>query len=271
MRIAETRRSWRIERTPYASAVIRWTGNPQVHLLFEIVAYVAAAAVYSIMRARTPDPIPDRSRLTVLISAAIGASIGMRLLAALSNLQAMTWREAFAGKTVVGGLLGGLIAVEVVKKIIGVRRSTGDLFVYPVITAMCIGRIGCFLAGPIDRTAGKPSDLPWAMAVGDSVRRHPVALYEIAFLLVLAVMLRRVTREGDRFRIFMASYLGFRLLVDFLKPEPPPIALGLSAIQWACVAGLLYYGSVLTNADRHASVPLLRRRREHLHDVLPQD
>ena len=251
--------------------MIPWSGNLQVHFLFEVAGYLAAATVYAITRARTKDSIPDAARLTVLVSAAIGASIGMRVLAALANLQTTTWREALTGKTVVGGLLGALIAVEIVKKIIGVRRSTGDLFVYPVITAMCIGRIGCFLAGPIDRTAGKPSDLPWAIAMGDDIRRHPVALYEIAFLLILAVLLQRVTREGDRFRFFLASYLAFRLAIDFLKPEPPPIALGLSAIQWACVAGLLYYGSILTNADRHPSLPLLRRRRVHMHDVLSQD
>ena len=38
----------------------------------------------------------------------------------------------------------------------------------------------------------------------------------------------------------MVSYMSFRLLVDFIKPEPR-VALGLSVIQWACMATLLYY------------------------------
>lgn len=252
--------------------MIQWTGNPDIHFAFEVLGYLAAASVYAAMRARGADPIPDRSRLIVLIAAAVGASIGMRLLYAASNWEHVTSiRDVFAGKTVVGGLVGALITVEIVKKVIGVRRSTGDLFVYPVITAMCIGRIGCFLTGPVDRTAGTPTDLPWGIAIADGVKRHPVALYEIAFLLLLVPFLRLARRDGDRFRIFLASYLAFRLLVDFLKPDPPPLALGLSAIQWACVAGLLYYSTVLTNAERHASLPLLRRRRVDMHDVLPQD
>src|SRR5207247_5394973 len=78
-------------------------------------------------------------------------------------------------------------------------------------------------------------------------------------------------REGDRFRIFLASYLAFRLAVDFIKPEPRPILLGLTAIQWACVAGLIYYALVFSNDQRSAAVPLLRRSRVDLHDVLPQD
>jgi len=69
-----------------------------------------------------------------------------------------------------------------------------------------------------------------------------VALYEIAFLLLLFPLLLRAGKNGpsgSAFRLFAAAYLGFRLAVDFIKPVPPPIAGGLSAIQWACVAGLV--------------------------------
>jgi prolipoprotein diacylglyceryltransferase len=248
---------------------MQWTGNFRVHFAFEVLGYLAGAATYVVLRARGNDPISDRGRATVFAGAAFGAAIGSRLLSFLSYSDA----TFFGGKTIVGGLLGGLIGVEIAKKLNGITRSTGDLFVYPLIVATIIGRIGCFLTGSIDKTAGLPSSLPWAIAIGDGVRRHPVALYEIAFLLLLALVLqaRAFAREGDRFRIFLASYLAFRLAIDFLKPDPPPIALGLSAIQWACVAGVIYYALVLSNAGRHASLPLLRRRRVDLHDVLPQD
>jgi prolipoprotein diacylglyceryltransferase len=240
-----------------------------VHLLFELLGYLTAVAIYAMSRGGDPHPAADRA--TALTGAALGAAVGSRLLAWLSYGGA----TFFAGKTVVGGLLGGLIGVEIAKKLSGITRSTGDRFTFPLIAAIAIGRIGCFLTGPTDQTAGLPTSLPWGMAMGDSVRRHPVALYEIAFLIVLAVVLMkgkgRRAKEGDRFRIFLASYLAFRLAVDFLKPDPPAIALGMSAIQWACVAGLLYYGLVFANDDRHASLPFLRRRRVDLHDVLSQD
>jgi hypothetical protein len=38
----------------------------------------------------------------------------------------------------------------------------------------------------------------------------------------------------------MALYLGFRLVLDVIKPESRPY-LGLSGIQFACLMGLLYY------------------------------
>jgi phosphatidylglycerol:prolipoprotein diacylglycerol transferase len=224
--------------------VIRWTGNPAVHTAFEAAGYVAGAMLYAWLRRREPGPVGDRTRATVLTGAAIGAAIGTRLLAFLSY-PGLPLAAALSGKTVVGGLLGGLIGVEVTKAIIGVRRSTGDLFVYPIIVALAIGRIGCFLAGPMDRTAGLPTELPWGIAVADGVRRHPVALYEIAFLLLLVPLLRRVQRstdrEGEAFRTFMLAYLLFRFAVDFLKPDPPALAGGMTAIQYACAAGVAYY------------------------------
>ncbi len=172
----------------------------------------------------------------------------MRILFWLSYPE-VTVSGVFGGKTIVGGLLGGLAGVEIAKRIAGVTRSTGDLFVFPLITAMCIGRIGCFLTGPLDRTEGLPSDLPWAIAIGDRVRRHPVALYEIAFLLLLVPVLLWIRNhgdvEGDMFRAFMIAYLAFRLFEDFLKPDPPRIYASLSAIQWACIAGLGYYFAIL--------------------------
>ena len=238
-----------------------------MHFAFEVAGYLAGVLVYTALRARRGDVVSDRERATVFTGAAVGAALGSRLLFVLSYAGG----DFFGGKSIVGGLLGGLIGVEIAKKLSGITRSTGDLLVYPLITAIAIGRIGCFLAGPADKTAGLPTSLPWGMAVGDGVRRHPVALYEIAFLALLGLALARVRRDGDRFRLFLASYLVFRFAVDFLKPDPPPVLLGLSAIQWACAAGVLYYGLVLSHAGRNASLSFLRRRRVDLHDVLPQD
>ena len=47
--------------------------------------------------------------------------------------------------------------------------------------------------------------------------------------------------DGRRFKLFLSGYLLFRLLVEFIKPTPAVSGLGLTAIQWACVAGLGYY------------------------------
>ena len=243
-----------------------------VHTLFETLGYVVGIAVYVFVRRTRGDAIRDEHRAAVFAAAAAGALAGSRLLYWLCDPAANTF---FAGKTIVGGLLGGLIGVEIAKKTLGVTQSTGDLLVLPLITAMSIGRIGCFLAGPLDQTAGNPTSLPWGIAIGDGIPRHPVALYEIAFLLLLIPITERVRRRsshaGDAFAVFLASYLLFRLAIDFLKPDPVRHFFHLTAIQWACVAGLIYYAVVLSNDERSTPVRLLRRRRLDLPDVLPQD
>lgn len=225
-----------------------------LHSAFEIAGSAAGVLLYGVLRKRHGDPIPDRARLYVLAGAAIGAMLGARLLAWISAPE-LSLASLVAGKTIVGGLLGGLIGVELTKKRIGVRTSTGDLFVFPLIAAMVIGRVGCFLSGPADQTHGLPSDLPWAIAIGDGVPRHPVALYEIAFLIALVPLLRDVRVPGERFALFLWLYLTFRFLIDHLKPYPEPILLGFTAIQWACLAGIAYYVNLFAGRPRPVVEP----------------
>ena len=126
------------------------------------------------------------------------------------------------------------------------RRADGhgDLYVFPLIVGIAVGRVGCFLTGLADDTYGTATSLPWGVDFGDGVARHPTQLYEIAFLAALAAALawraRRPYPRGDLFKLFMAAYLGWRLLIDFIKPAHATL-LGLSAIQLACIAGLAWY------------------------------
>ena len=164
----------------------------------------------------------------------------------------MTLLGSPGGKTIVGGLLGGWLAVESAKRVSGIRSRTGDLFVIPLCVGIAVGRIGCFLAGLADDTYGRATQVPWAVDFGDHVARHPVQLYEFAFLALLAWALSFADglREGARFRIFLASYLGWRIAIDFLKPQP--LVLGMNLIQWACVAGLCVLG-LLGWTERHSA------------------
>ncbi len=219
------------------------------HWVFEALAYAIGFRVYLRLRRRRGDAIDGGARWWVVAAAAVGAALGSKLLywfedprLTLSHLSDPFY--LMAGKTIVGGLIGGLVAVEWAKKQLGLKRRTGDLFALPLCVGIAIGRIGCFLTGPQDHTSGTPTALPWGINFGDGVARHPVQLYEIGFLIVLAAVLWRWSlrrhAEGDLFKGFVAGYMGFRLLVDFLKPDVR-VALGLSSIQWACVGILLYY------------------------------
>lgn len=144
-------------------------------------------------------------------------------------------------KMIVGGLLGGWLGLEVAKSRLGIESKTGDLFVWPLALGLSLGRLGCFLTGLADHTYGLPTTLPWGVDFGDHVLRHPTQMYEMIFVLLmtLVVQRRQDLPPGGRFRLWMAAYLGFRFLSDWLKPVLHLYA-GLSAIQWASLLGLIY-------------------------------
>jgi phosphatidylglycerol---prolipoprotein diacylglyceryl transferase len=224
------------------------------HLLFEALAYIVGFEVYRRARARQGDHLSDATRWTVIAAAAIGAAIGSKVLFWLEDPRlTIEWLRTdpsrlVGGKTIVGGLLGGTIAVEIAKWYAGERRSTGDLFVVPICAGTAVGRIGCFLGGLEDHTFGTPTSLPWGIDFGDGIARHPTQLYEIVFMAALAGAAIRIAshlglRNGERFKLFMLAYLTFRMAVDFVKPA---VTLGgMSAIQWACLPGIAYYARFL--------------------------
>lgn len=222
-----------------------------LHLLCEVLAYSVGYQLYRRLRARVTDPISDEHRQWIFVGAALGALLGSRALGLLEHPTELRhppggWPYYFTNKTILGGLLGGLVGVEAVKKRLGVTASSGDLMVYPLVVGMVIGRVGCFLSGLEDGTFGIVTALPWGIDFGDGRPRHPTNLYEIGWLLLTAGALwrleqRRPLADGARFKGFMVSYLAFRLLVEFIKPAPP-WPFWLTPIQWATVGGLLYYG-----------------------------
>lgn len=237
------------------------------HALFELLAYFVGARLFFWLDRRAPAPAWRQdltARLGVLTGAILGAALGSKVaywvedpLAAFARFPDVL--ALMAGKSIVGGLLGGLIGVEIAKKLVGIAESTGDRFVWPLAVGMAIGRIGCHLGGLGDHTVGLPTALPWGYDYGDGVPRHPTALYEIAFLLGWTFLITRRAwpRHGDTFRLFLAGYLFWRLCVEWIKPIPMVYFGALSGIQVLCLAGLCYYGPDLVRIIR--SSPWARR------------
>jgi len=230
-----------------------------LHVITETLGMFLGFRYFLFLRRRQGDRVESNNRIWAVIGATFGALLGSRLLGALENPPALLHADnallyIYQNKTIVGGLIGGLIGVETIKKLVGERQSTGDLFTYPLILAMIIGRIGCFSMGVYEETYGVPTTLPWGMNLGDGLLRHPVALYEIVFLLLLWQLLRMISRRytlvsGARFQLFMIGYLLFRFLLDFIKPGYR-FAFGLGSIQLACLAGLIYYAPIIIFPSR---------------------
>ena len=222
------------------------------HYIFESLAYLVAFRMYVLERRKSGDFLETTTRWSIVVAAIAGAAIGSKVLFWFEDPRRTLqyWSDVeylMSGKTIVGAILGGTIAVEWTKRWIGVTRRTGDLFAIPLAVGIAIGRVGCFLAGVHDETHGNATTLPWGIDFGDGIRRHPVQLYESAVMILIAAVLSRINSprfaEGDRFRAFMLAYFSWRFLVDFLKPGVR--FGGVTVLQWCSVVAIIWYAQDL--------------------------
>ncbi|WP_313502370.1 prolipoprotein diacylglyceryl transferase [Kaistella carnis] len=221
-----------------------------LHPVLESVGIFLSMRYYFYLKRRSGEKQDLNVSLAILIGATAGALVGSKLIGNLEKPSLLfssefSFLKFWTNNTIVGGLAFGLLGVELAKKIVGYKKSTGDLIVYPLIFAMIIGRIGCFFTGIYEETYGLPTTSIFGMHLGDEYLRHPVALYEIVFLIVLWISLEIFRRNntyqsGFLFQLFMLSYFSFRLILDFIKPREE-IVLHLSTIQMVCISMILYY------------------------------
>jgi phosphatidylglycerol:prolipoprotein diacylglycerol transferase len=225
-----------------------------VHLIFELAAFFVGSRYYIFLRKKSDDSIPELNRIWIIVGATAGALIGSRVLGALEDpswLNSISLKSVFVAlnnKTIVGGLFGGMLGVELTKKILKEKQRSGDLFVFPIILALFIGRIGCFLTALADHTAGRPTNLLIGIDYGDGIPRLPLPFFEMIFLALTFLILWKIKKgnilsSGSLFKIMMVSYFLFRFVNEFFK-EDIVFSWKLSAIQTICVACLLYYWDV---------------------------
>lgn len=173
--------------------------------------------------------------LWIALAGITAGAIGARLAEWIAADAGMRWDlldPRVGGRTIVGGILAGWLGVEIAKRRLGVRRSTGDLFALALAAGEAVGRLGCFLNGCC---YGIASTVPWAV-YQHGAWRHPAQLYAAfaaaGIFAVLAWM--PAPREGDRFRAYLMLYGGSRFCVESFREH----GAGAAGVQWACLAML---------------------------------
>lgn len=231
-----------------------------IHLVLEYLAFFLGFRYYLFLRKKSTDHISGINRLSIILGAILGAFLGSRIMGFLENPvlpdSVESWVAIFNLKTIMGGLFGGLLGVEIAKKIIGEKQSSGDLFVFPILLGIFIGRIGCFLSGINEFTYGEKTSFFMGMNLGDGLKRHPLALYELIFVSFLFLFLWKLKdkelKNGMLFRYFMITYFAFRFCIEFLKPNVF-LLFGLSSIQLLCLLCLIYYHKTILSLFKNAS------------------
>jgi phosphatidylglycerol:prolipoprotein diacylglycerol transferase len=133
------------------------------------------------------------------------------------------------GRTVLGGLIGGWLAVELGKRRLGIAVATGDGFALPLSLALGFGRLGCASAGCCGGVAC--GDAWWALRDASGMPHVPVQLLESGFHFGCAAWLALAARKrwgkGLRLAIYLALYACVRFALEFARTNPP-VVLGLS-------------------------------------------
>jgi len=203
----------------------------------------------------------DATIVWISLIAIIGAGVGARLITAWEHVEYYTALDGVpltvaiehSGKSLIGALAGGYLAIVLAKRAFGYARSTGDAYVLAIPIATAVGRIGCFLS---ELPLGTPTTLPWGISVspeaaaafarcpGCDVPMHPSMLYEVLFNVIAAIVIARyrdrVPVPGDALRLYLFAAGIFRFLVEFVRGNEPQ-ALGLTGPQWVLIplVGLL--------------------------------
>ena len=193
-----------------------------IHGAFDLLAWLTAGAaglwLTRVEKVTFPAVTTDLPYLAaILLGAGMGACIFGTANMWLSGAPGI-------GRSIEGAIAGGIVAIELYKRAVGIRTRTGARFALPLAVGVAVGRIGCYLAGLDDFTYGTPTALPWGHDFGDGIPRHPVQLYESVAMAGFAAVYVAAVRLRDPFVIANGFYLaaGFygtqRFAWEFLKP-----------------------------------------------------
>ena len=169
----------------------------------------------------------DDRLLVVYISALCGAFLGAKLVYLLAEGWQHfgapdMWQQLATGKTILGALLGGYVAVELAKKFVGYSGITGDWFAFIAPIGIILGRVGCLLHGCCLGVICSPSWYSMRDRNGDE--RWPAVPLEIFFnlaaILVFFILRKKKKLPGQHFHIYLMAYGIFRFGHEIFRATP---------------------------------------------------
>lgn len=111
----------------------------------EILAYSGGFQLYRWLQKRQPVFLLPFQRLALLAGCILGAVLGAKGLGWLQTpFDPLTGAFLPPGKTIVGGLLGGWLGIEMVKIGLQIRQRTGDVYLLPMALGLSLGAVWLF-------------------------------------------------------------------------------------------------------------------------------
>ncbi|NND98002.1 MAG: diacylglyceryl transferase [Pirellulaceae bacterium] len=251
------------------------------------IAYTACMLIATIVagwllrRRQQTLPIEGIQKWGIVIGGLVGATFAAKIpfILGADPTSGLVGAWLSDGKTILWGLAGGYLGVELAKWALLVRTSTGDSFVIPVAVAIAIGRIGCLLFGCC---YGIETDQNWGIAFvtapdGGAMLRHPTQIYEIVFHLSFALITWTAIRadatrcetfrtdasqrhassrwRGNWMPTYLVSYAAYRFVSEYWRPELD-WAGGLTFYQWSSIVIGTAFALLLTLRWHRCALPV---------------
>jgi phosphatidylglycerol---prolipoprotein diacylglyceryl transferase len=219
-------------------------GNIKIpaYSFFVLLAIIVSSIIYY-HEARRSKNLSEES-FFIVFAALIGGALGSKIPVWIINYRLILKSlpditPLLSGRTILGGLIGGLLAVIILKWRLKIQIKMGNQIAPALAMGMTIGRIGCFFRGCC---FGIPTHLPWGVDFGDGILRYPTQIFDGLFNFGLFCYLMRIRDQviepGKLFWIYLQSYLVFRFLIEFIREEPA-FLWGLTVSQVVAMVALM--------------------------------
>jgi prolipoprotein diacylglyceryltransferase len=220
-----------------------------IHIAEERFQWVYSATAFTALlmvlllpsSSKTVAPTARRSYWVLQALTLVGAAVGAKLAFLAGDLawpsSPVTWEEViFSGRSITGGLLGGLLTAELAKLPLHYTQLPNDWFAAKLPLSVGVGRVGCLLAGCC---RGVPTTSDWSLVYSDGIPRFPAQAWELGFqLLAFAVcfaLYRKQLLKGRVFATYLVAYGLFRAVIEGLR-DTRKLESGWSVYQWLALA-----------------------------------
>lgn len=206
--------------------------NPALGSLFTALGFFAGIAVYW-WRAKEMR-IDTSGTMTIML---VGAVVGVLVARVVERLveggsMATVLNPLYGGRTILGGVIGGLVAVEFAKRRMEVRYSTGPLWALAIPAGEVFGRIGCYFNGCCGGRACSPSVF--------SGGHYPTQMMMVGSALALFGLLFWKRATWPVWPLFLIGWGASRFVIEFFRESAT--GPGISVAQWACLGVVVYGG-----------------------------
>ena len=202
--------------------------NTALGYLFNVLAFGVGAFVYW-SEAKRRKLHPGMMRELALVGALAGIVAAALTQWVVNAAVHGPDPQAAGGRTIIGGVLGGWLGVELTKRRLHIPISTGPLWALAIAAGEAVGRIGCWFHGCC---YGKVCALPWAVWQHDAWR-HPTQFYLSGAAALSFLALWRMRDRADLFLWGLLFWSLSRVVIEPLRAsssQAPGLAVGVCAL-----------------------------------------